>query len=188
MQNTISNKLDKMLLDPKARGFLNHLIHAYFPMTNVSKVMDKPRGVPFRCVLTNDNLVSVQEILDGISSDAFKDSFLEFLKSFTLDKPEEVTPMESLMGEKKLGFSGKDTTTYLSSNSLRDLYNWIFEKVLTGDKHITWMVKSLNKDKSPAKPRFDSRPPREKIPEIIPAKFMLGELDIFKKLKDLVYY
>jgi len=78
MREKIHAALDKMLETPKSKGFLNHLITAYFPITNVMKVIDKPRG-EFKCVLTRDNLISFEEILEGIHSETFKNDFMTFI-------------------------------------------------------------------------------------------------------------
>jgi hypothetical protein len=55
----IHASLDKMLENPKAKNFLNHLVRSYMPVTNVIKVMDKPEK-DFKCVLTREPLVSVR--------------------------------------------------------------------------------------------------------------------------------
>ena len=67
----INKKLDDLYNNKKARNFFNHLVRAYFPVNKVEKVFSKPRG-PFRCVLTNETLISTSEILAGIHTKEFE--------------------------------------------------------------------------------------------------------------------
>jgi hypothetical protein len=52
----IHSSLDKMLENPKAKNFLNHLVRAYMPISNVEKVIDKPEG-EFKCAISKDDLI-----------------------------------------------------------------------------------------------------------------------------------
>lgn len=170
-QEKTNEILDNMLSNPKTKNFLNHLINAYYPVSNVDKVWQKPEG-QFKCVLTNQNLISVQEIMDGIQSEEFKNNFIESLKIISDDSIKKESPMAKLIGDKKLGFTGKNTTTFMSLSSLEEFHNWLIVKILNNDKHIMWVLGS-NKKQQKQKPEKK---------ETQASTFTLGELDSFKSL------
>lgn len=142
-QEQINASLDKMLANPKSRNFLNHLVRAYMPISNVEKVWDTPEK-DFKCVLTREQLFSVGDIMKGIQTEEFKADFMTNLKSiFSEDKTEN--PIAKLIGEKKMGVTGKDTTTYMSYPAFQEFYNWVITKALNGDKHINWLLGSIRR-------------------------------------------
>ena len=142
-QEQIHASLDKMLANPKSRNFLNHLVRAYMPISNVEKVWDTPEK-DFKCVLTREQLFSVGDIMKGIQTEEFKADFMTNLKSiFSEDKTEN--PIAKLIGEKKMGVTGKDTTTYMSYPAFQEFYNWVITKSLKGDKHINWLLGSIRR-------------------------------------------
>lgn len=140
----IHSSLDKMLENPKAKTFLNHLVRSYVPITNVEKVFDRPTG-DFKCVLTKDTLFSIQDIFEGIQTDEFKANFMSNLKSMFDENVDKTSPMAKLIGEKKMGVTGKDTTTFMSYSAFQDFYNWVITKSLKGDKHINWLLGSIRR-------------------------------------------
>ena len=140
----IHASLDKMLANPKTKNFINHLVRSYIPVSNIEKVLETPKG-DFKCVITKEVLVSVQSIFEGMDTKEFKKDFTEHLKSMFSEEKIE-TPMSKLLGDKKLGFTGKDTTTYMSYTATQEFYNWVITKSLKGDKHIHWLLGSVNRN------------------------------------------
>ena len=140
----IHASLDKMLANPKTKNFINHLVRSYIPVSNIEKVLETPKG-DFKCVITKEVLVSVQSIFEGMDTEEFKKDFTEHLKSMFSEEKLE-TPMSKLLGDKKLGFTGKDTTTYMSYTATQEFYNWVITKSLKGDKHINWLLGSVNRN------------------------------------------
>jgi hypothetical protein len=141
----IHSSLDKMLENPKAKNFLNHLVRAYMPISNVEKVMDKPEG-EFKCALSKDDLISVNEILEGIQTEEFKNDLMKSMKTMFDDNADKTTAMAKLIGEKKLGVSGKGTTTYMSVPVAQEFFNWVITKSLKGDKHINWLLGNIRRE------------------------------------------
>lgn len=139
----ISKKLDELYADKKARNFFNHLVRAYFPIDKVDKVIKKPKG-SFKCVLSNENLISVDEILIGIHSDDFKADFMNHIKSM-FDAASTEHPMAKLFGDRKLGVSSEDTNTNMAYSSYQGFYDWVVTKMLMGDKHINWLLKDIRR-------------------------------------------
>jgi hypothetical protein len=89
-------------------------------------------------------LISTQEILEGIHTEEFKADVMKSLKTMFDDNADKTTPMAKLIGEKKMGVTGKNTTTFLSVSVAHDLINWVMTKALKGDKHINWLIGNIN--------------------------------------------
>ena len=170
--------LDKMIENQKSRNFFNHLIRAYIPISNIKNVLDKPEG-DFKCAISRDSLISTQEILEGIHTEEFKSDMMTSLKTIFDDKADKTTPMAKLIGEKKLGVTGKDTTTFLSTQVAQDLVDWVMTKILIGDKHINWLMGSINQASFGRKVK-SSNTSQKKVEKTIEkndrtAKFQLGD-------------
>jgi hypothetical protein len=142
-QEQINATLDAMLANPKSKTFLNHLVRAYMPVTNVTKVIEKPKG-DFKCVLTRDSLQSVTEIQTAIADEKVQAFFLENLGKALASK-ESVSELEKLIGNNKLAFTGKDTTTFMSYQATQAFIDWIITKSLNGDKHINWLLGGIRR-------------------------------------------
>lgn len=140
----IHESLDNMLANPKSKTFINHLVRSYIPVSNIEKVLETPKD-GFKCVITKQPLISVQQIFEGINQEQFKTDMMQHLKTmFSNDKSD--SPMSKLLGEKQLGFTGKDTTTFMSYVAAQEFYNWVITKSLNGDKHINWLLGSVNRN------------------------------------------
>lgn len=182
-QQEIHDSLDAMLANPKSRGFINHLVGAYFPIDKTEKVWDKPNR-PFKCAITKVDLFSAQDLLEGIQTEAFKTDFMNNLKDILNENVDRSSPLVKLVGERELGLTGADTTTFLSYNAFQELYNWVTTKLLKGDKHINWLLKSLNKKAFSGRVEtLQHQGVIEKKPSLA-ASYTLGETDAFKKLRE----
>ena len=62
------------------------------------------------------------------------------------ENPEKRTAMDELVGDKKLGVTGKDTTTYMGYLTFQAFYDWVITKSLKGDKHINWLLGSIRRE------------------------------------------
>jgi len=144
-QEQIHGYLDKMLADHKSKKFLNHLVRAYMPVTNVEKVWDTPTG-DFKCVLTREPLFSLQDILKGIQTEEYKVVLMNNLKTMFDENAKTSNSIIEIIGDKKMGLSGKDTTTFMTVEAFQSFYDWVITKVLKNDKHINWLVKDINRN------------------------------------------
>ncbi len=188
----IHAELDKMLADPKSKGFLNHLVYSYMPVTKVEKVFDKPKGI-FKCVLTREELLSVQDIFEGMQTEEFKTDFMNQLKSMLDQTGDRTTAMAKLIGDKKLGVSGSKTDTFMSVPAFQEFYNWVTTKALQGDKHINWLLTSIRRASSTdgrkpvtndnTKKEFKPKPYHKNEKPVGPATYTLGDLGVLQKLK-----
>lgn len=173
----IHEALDAMLANPKSKNFLGHLIKNYFPVTNVYKVLERPEG-PFKCVLTKDNLVSTMEVATGLLTDEYSEEFNEYMLSSLDEGFNGKHPVLKVLNGRKIGYTGKETTTYMSYEALQEFYNWVMTKSLNGDKHINWVLGSVrgNFYGKPEKPVVEKK--------TMVSTYSLGETDAFKKLME----
>jgi len=141
----ISKKLDELYNNKKSRTFFNHLVRAYFPVSKVEKVFTKPRG-PFKCVITNENLISTEEILIGITTKQFEEDFHGHLKTMFDASTEAEHPMTKLIGDRKMGISSEGTNTNMAFSTFQIFYDWVVTKMLMGDKHINWLLKDISRN------------------------------------------
>jgi hypothetical protein len=141
----INTKLEELYADKKARNFFNHLVRGYFPVNKVEKVFTKPRG-PFKCVITNEVLISTSEILAGIHTKEFEDDFQGHLKTMFDATTSAEHPMTKLIGDRKMAVSTEDTNTHMAFSTFQVFYDFIVTKMLMGDKHINWLLKDITRD------------------------------------------
>ena len=91
----------------------------------------------------------------------------------------KINPIKNLVGEKLLGYTGKNTTTFMSYEAVQEFYNWITTKCLTNDKHINWLLKGIRMVETPQLVKNRVQPIQNKA-----ATYSLGETDAFKKLQE----
>lgn len=180
-QEKIYEKLDQMLTNPKSKNFLNHIVRAYMPITNVDKVYETPAG-EFKCFLTKSPLVSVDFIMKGTQTEQFKNDFMTHLKSMVNEETIAKSPIGNLLDGKVLGFTGKDTTTYISSPALQVFYDWVATKISQGDKHINWLMANIrNANKPVHKPVVN----KAIVDKSVTSTYTLGDSsDVLSRLKN----
>ena len=66
----INESLDAMLVNPKAKNFLNHIVRSYFPIAKRMRVEVIPEG-NFKCALTRKDLVLNTEANKNLPEAAF---------------------------------------------------------------------------------------------------------------------
>jgi len=140
----IFKSLDEMLTNPKKRNFLNHLVRSYMPITNVRKVDITPKT--FKCVLTNANLFSINDVLEGVETEQFKIDFMTSLKSIFDENAPKINPYINIVKDKELGVTGKETTTFMSYSAFQVFFDWVITKSLQNDKHINWLLGSIRRE------------------------------------------
>lgn len=138
--------LDETFENKKARSFINHLVRSYVPNNKVDKVFIKPKS-GFKCVLTNEKLVSVNELLDGVKTDELKDDVFKYLHVMLNPELTVDTPVEKLINGRKIAIQGEKTDTFMSLETYLVFYDWVVTKFMTGDKHISWLMGDVNRKK-----------------------------------------
>jgi hypothetical protein len=144
-KEVVFKKLDEMLNDNKKRNFLNHLVRSYVPVNKVEKVFDTPKG-PFKCVLTDVKLFSIQDVFEGTQTEEFKKDLLDSFKLALDNNAPSIAPIKKLVGDRVLGVTGEKTTTFMSIEGYRDFFDWVITKSLSGNKHINWLLGDIRRD------------------------------------------
>lgn len=134
--------LDAMLANPKAKTFLNHLVRAYMP-TSITKVLERPKGI-FKCVLTNVELISSQELAKALESTVFQMEMKESIAVSLDAKTSEA--LTKIIGNKQLAVTGNETTTFMTNSAYEAFSEWVITKSLKGDKHINWLLGSIRRE------------------------------------------
>jgi len=201
-QKEIIKKIEQLFNDEKSSNFVTHLLHAYLPLDKVKTATEKPKGKrPMKCAITGQKLISLDEI--GKIMISQMDNWDNFKKSLmlTLDENDNVTQKHPEASEKitedhkkqmngrVLGYTGEDTTTFLSEDAVKCLLMWVHDKILSGNGKINWIVKKiqLNKSLKPLKGSSDKETKKQikKAHKIVnkPSKTTLGDLDALQNLK-----
>jgi hypothetical protein len=185
----IHDSLDAMLANPKSKNFLNHLVRAYFPISQVEKVWDK-QPTEITCVLSKAKLTTVQEILEASQTEEFKQNFLLHLKSIFDEKATAINPIQKLVSDKLLAIQGANTTTFMSYPAYLEFYEWVVTKSLEGDKHINWLLGSIRRSSFIEQTQYIQDDAVQKKVKAIKKQtsmvstYTIGETDAFKALRE----
>jgi len=193
-ENKTFEKLEKLYAkDEKSKNFVLHLVRAYLPIDKVTKIFDKPADLSkFKCALTGEKLISIAEVFEGMQSEEFQKDFMNDLKIVIDESGNQVKQDPAILkitNGRILGWTGKDTNTFLCQDAVQELFNWVATKMLQGDGKINWTIRSMqgkqflskfDKDKNP-----ETRKQVNRIKQVVnkPATAKLGDMDILQSLK-----
>ncbi len=168
-QETINAKLDDLLNSPKTKNYLNHLVQQYIPIKKCSTVYEEP-SKNFICTLTNKQLLSGKQ---SSNSNA-----------------KLVEPISALPDDEQLALTGNNTTTYMSYKAYKMFYDWVVNKLTSGNKHISWLLGDINRTEFvnnykgiETKPFNTNKDKNYSKPKTERANFTLGDLDVLQELK-----
>lgn len=179
-KENIIKQLDSLLENKNSRGFLNHLVKSYLPVNNVDKVFIKPKG-SFRCSLSKSQLISVNEVLEGMQTEEYKENFMKYLHTMLNPDVEVETPVATLLNGRMLAVQGAKTDTFMALPTYHVFQEWIVDKMLKGDKHINWLMRS----NSPfGKKKSKKGKKKEPVVKEVRATYSLGDLSELQKLKE----
>lgn len=178
---------------PVGKNFVTHLLRAYFPVGKAQRVIDVPEKL-MKCAITGQSLFAVGELWNSIQED--KDFFKNMTKSmFSHIDPEAEkvdSPIAKIANGRVIGITGENTDTYLCQESYEGLFNWYANKILHGDKHISWVIHDMRRkntitsirEKLPAaedQKKIDRIEKISKHPER--ATMSLGDLSVLQELQ-----
>ena len=145
------NAIQKLYSDPKAKGFVNHLIGAYLPIHKTSKVWNFKSGQKHKCNVCGKSLLDIQEAFENLSKndDKLKKEFAPFLSKQV--KGEEIRleehPFYKYVSQGKIqAFTGEKTDTLMCHGCVKDLLNLVQTGLLTNDKNIAWKVNKMKRE------------------------------------------
>lgn len=143
--------IEKLYEDPKAKGFVNHLIGAYLPVSKPTKIWEFDKGQKHKCNVCGAKLMSISDVLGGMikNDEKLRAEFGPFLRKQINGeeiKIEDHPMYKHVTQGRTLGWQGEKTDTTLCLNCIQDLLNMVQMGLLHGDKNINWRVNKLRRE------------------------------------------
>lgn len=175
-------KLNELFDNKKSRNFINHLVREYFPIEKVSRVVNTPDTKNFKCAISTVTLVSINDVLNNVDNES-QQRVLDYLDKSLSDSKEK--PELRLEDGREMCVRGKNTDTFMSVDSFVVFHEWVLEKFLKGDKHISWLLKDVRRSKYVKDVRVskNGRQVEQITPKSKGTTFTLGDLGILQELK-----
>jgi hypothetical protein len=144
------NAIQKLYAEPKAKGFVNHLIGAYLPIHKVEKVWNFKPSQKHKCNVCGRKVFDIQTVFENMQKNDEK-LRAEFMP--TLQKQingEEVKleehPMYKYVTQGAVqAWIGQKTDTVLCLQCVTDLLEMVQEGLLSDDKNIVWLVNKMRR-------------------------------------------
>ena len=144
------NAIQKLYADPKAKGFVNHLIGAYLPVHKPTKVWTFKHGQKHKCNICATKVFDIETAFNNMkrNDEKIQAEFGETLRKQL--KGEEVKieehPMYKYVTQGALpAWTGEKSDTVLCMHCITDLLDLVTLGMMEGDKNILWMVNKLKK-------------------------------------------
>lgn len=144
------NAVQKLYADPKAKGFVNHLISAYLPIHKATKVWTFKSGQKHKCNVCSKSLMDIQEAFNNLvkNDESLRKEFYPFmLKQINGEEVRlEEHPFYKYVTKGKVqAFTGEKTNTVLCLSCIQDLLDMVQTGLLTNDKNIAWKVNKMKR-------------------------------------------
>ena len=177
--------------NPKGKNFVTHLLRSYFPVGKTQRVIDVP-DKPMKCAITGQKLFAVGELWNEMQKpEFFKSMTKSMIAKIDPEAPEVENPMLKVANGRVLALTGEKTDTYLCEGAYQQLYNWMATKILTGDKHVNWVMKDMRNKQmvsyvKQTLPEKENKPLVNRIEQLAnhPKRATLGDIDVLKQLKE----
>lgn len=194
-------KIQKLYNNPKARGFVNHLIKAYLPVNKVVKVFSFEKNQSKTCNVCSQKLMSIDEAFQEFQNnrEVIMSGMMSNMKAEAaayLDKtelPKQENPIAKHVGKGRvLAFTGEKTDTCLCLQCTRDLLDMVQTGLFMGDSNISYQIKQMQRNQVfnhfTKSDHLDNQE-KQKVKEIkkrVDKKKVatLGDLDVLQQLKE----
>ena len=145
------NAIQKLYANPKAKGFVNHLIGAYLPIHKSQKVWDFKQGQKAKCNVCEQKLISIEQTWKSFQEnqeEIFKGTTEHILKDLKGEETQiEDHPMYKHVSKGRvLAWTGEETNTCLCLKCVQDLLDLVQTGLLMDDKNIAWRVNKLQRE------------------------------------------
>jgi len=147
------NAIQKLYADPKAKGFVNHLIGAYLPIHKPTKVWTFKHGQKHKCNICGTKVFDIETAFNNMkrNDEKIQAEFGETLAKQL--KGEEVKieehPMYKYVTQGALpAWTGEKSDTVLCIHCITDLLDLVQTGMLTGDKNLTWLVNKMRREET----------------------------------------
>ncbi len=147
------NAIQKLYSDPKAKGFVNHLIGAYLPIHKPTKVWSFKHGQKHKCNICGTKVFDIETAFNNMkrNDEKIQAEFGEVLKKQVEGEQVKIEehPMYKYVTQGALpAWTGEDSNTVLCMNCITDLLDMVQSGILTGDKNLTWLVNKMQRTES----------------------------------------
>jgi len=141
--------IEKLYEEPKAKGFVNHLIQSYLPVDKPQKIWDFKNGQKHACNVCGQKLFSISEYFEGVGEkeQEIREDMSDFLKRTLVEgeelKREDHPIIKHVVKNKVIGWTGEKTDTTLCLSCIKDLLDLAQNGILRDDKNIVWLTKKM---------------------------------------------
>lgn len=144
------NAVQKLYAEPKAKGFVNHLIGAYLPIHKANKVWNFKSGQKHKCNVCSRSLMDIQEAFNNLvkNDESLRKEFTPFLiKQVNGEEVrlEEHPYYKYVTKGKVQAWTGEKTDTVLCLTCVQDLLDLVQTGMLTDDKNIIWKINKMRR-------------------------------------------
>lgn len=142
--------IQKLYADPKAKGFVNHLIGAYLPINKIEKVWNFKSSQKHHCNICGQKLFDIQTAWENMqkNDEKLRAEFMPHLqKQFAGEETKlEEHPLYKYVTQGAVqAWTGKNTDTCLCDKCARDLLDMVQTGFLMDDKNIVWLVNKMRR-------------------------------------------
>lgn len=196
------SKIEKLYGNDKAKGFVNHLIKAYMPISKITKVFEFKKGQTKKCNVCSQKLLSIEESLEAYrdNQEVIVNDMMSRMKEEAqayLDKT-EVKPktdnpiVKHVAKGRVLAFTGEKTDTCLCFQCSQDLLEMVQSGLLMDDKNIVYQVNQIQRnqffnrfDENPELTKHQKETAKEIKKRVDKKKTAtLGDLGVLQQLKE----
>jgi hypothetical protein len=193
------NAIQKLYADPKAKGFVNHIIGAYLPINKIEKVWVFKSSQKHKCNICGQKLFDIQTVFENMQKNdeklraEFHESIMKQINGEEVKLEEH--PMYKYVTQGAVqAFTGQKTDTCLCNNCIRDLLEMVQTGLLMDDKNIVWLINRMRRTevfdvfKNSEKLSTDDKKEVERIEKKVERSeekkiTTFGDLEVLQKLK-----
>lgn len=143
-EEEVYKKIEQIYSTEKGRGFITHLLRSYFPVGKGEYIWDQQKDT--KCAITGVNLVGKADIfvaMNDVKPEEITEQLLSRLDLSGEEKPVENPILKRLPKNSVLGVESPESDKKLSVIAFQQLYNFYCTRLLSDDKHISWLAKNM---------------------------------------------
>jgi len=142
-------KIEELYENEKSKGFINHLIHAYLPISKVIKVYEFKKGTKHKCNVCGHALIDLETVMSRMyeNKEYFKDMMSEIRKDLKGEETayEDRAVIKHISHGAVTAWTGEKTDTVLCQECIQNLLNLVERGLLYSDKNITYQVNRMKR-------------------------------------------
>lgn len=197
-EEELLKKIEEIYNSEKGKNFISHLIRSFSPINKAQYLWNDPEDKSkLKCCITGHPLLSKQTAVElGIgniekSLKLFTNAILsENVEEQKRAQEEKQKNLDEVYQSKLLAISSEESDKYFAPPAFEAFHNWLTHKILTGDKHINWVIKSHIKNDALKYAESNNIPVTPKEKSTLnkatnnPSKMTLGDNDVLKNLAE----